>query len=685
MDAMAANAGSLVPPPLTSKGMAANADTPIPPSRNLKITALKDILTASGAGCGQISAVCAIVFVIALLAAIVGFGVYISEQRTHGEVTGTPFCCPEEAEEMYRYLNDSVDPCKDFFAYVCTNRTRGSSEFSMRWWNKVVVTGVPPEGTQMRNAGLFLNAYHKSCLETLSHHEQFFTDLAVSIAETMRQLLLTPNTRNAMAYCITMSHQYKLSSVIEAAFYESSAVLNFPALLWCSSNPLSELALKSAALALRNTLNMSATEEGAIQIRQRLCTRYPSGNIQFNDIQSFQDIFFNDVWSFNELKDGFQIFGYQVTNTTPLQTIGLSGIRAIHDIFSAPPNETVDALKAVILLWKSVESGQIQFNIKPGMTSSLVFQSCEKSLAHIEGLRYLLIVELLIHPSIEVKATAIFTAIRGAVYEHCRSSTLFAPEDRPRLETFLRGISLLTPSESGKAPVEVPVPTGRFASDLLRGRAYTFAVSQKRIADLGTSITSYKPAVYFRSPQLLYLPPELYTRSVTGTSFRSELVSMTVLGRLMAESLWYLVLSNDTWGSKTVANLERLLDCFVSNYTTQDQEKKIGIRINQRRHLRRAAAADALGLASIPRALSGPEWRTSKPAWSLWHLSHGQLFYILTTFYRCPDVGSPSAVRPTNAPLRQLDDFAKTFHCSPRAPMAPKNRCTRSFAHKQDE
>ncbi|KAH9372637.1 hypothetical protein HPB48_007833 [Haemaphysalis longicornis] len=631
---MAANADSTVSPPRTSKEMAGNADAPIPPTRNSIFTAFKDILTTDGARWGQICTACAMVFVTALFAAIVGFGVYISKQRSNRDFTSTPFCCHEEAEEMYRYVNERVDPCKDFFAYVCTNRTRGSSEFSMRWWNKVVVTGVPPEGTHMSNAGLFLNAYHKSCLETLSHHEQFFTDLAVSIAETMRQLLLTPNTRNAMAYCITMSRQFNLSSVIETFFYQPSAILHFPVHLWCSSNPLSELALKGAALALRNILSMKATEEGAIQIKQRLCTRYPTGNIQFNDIQSFQDIFFNDVWSVNELKDGFQMFGYQVTNATKLLTVGLSGIRAIHDIFSAPPNEALDALKAVILLWKSVESGQIQFDVKPSMTSSLVFQSCEKSLNFIQELRDLLIVQLLIPPNIEVKATAIFTAIRRTVYEDCRSSTLFAPEDHSRLETFLRGISLLTPSESEKSPVEVPVPTGRFASDLLQARAYTFAATQKQIADVGIQFTPYKSAVYFRSPQLLYLSPELYTRSVTGTSFRSDLVSMTVLGRLMAESLWYLVLSDDTWGSKTVANIERLLDCFVSNYTTYDQGRKTGNRINERRHESRALAADALGLASIARALSEPEWRISKLTWSLWHLSHGQLFYILTTFYR---------------------------------------------------
>ncbi|KAH9384342.1 hypothetical protein HPB48_026344 [Haemaphysalis longicornis] len=569
------------------------------------------------------------VFGTAIFVAIVGLGVYISKQRSHREITGTPFCCPEEAEEMYRYVNDSVDPCKDFFTYVCTNRSGGSSEFSIMRWNKVVVTGVPPEGTQMSNAGLFLNAYHKSCLETLSHHELFFTDLAVSIAEKMRQLLLMPNTRNAMAYCITMSLQYKLTSVIEATketLDESSVVLSIPVLLWCNSTPLSELALKGAALALRNTLNMSPTEEGAIKIKERLCTRYPSGQIRSNDIQSFKDIFFNDVWSVNELKDGFQMFGYQVTNATKLQTYGLSGIRALRAIFSAPQNETVDALKAVILLWKSVESGQNQFNITPGMTSSLVFQRCEKSLDDMKGLGDLLIVQLLIQPNIEVKATAIFTAIRGTVYEDCRSSTLFAPEDHPRLEAFLRGISLLTPSEYEKSPVEFPVPTGRFGSDLLQGRAYNFAVSQKKNADLGISITPHKRAKYFRSPQLLYLPPELYTRSITGTSFRSELVSMTVFGRLMAESLWYLVLSEHIWGSKTVANIERMLDCFVSNYTTPDQGRKTGNRIDELRRARRAVAVDALSLASITRALSGPDWRTSKLAWSLWHLSHGQLF-----------------------------------------------------------
>ncbi|KAH9372369.1 hypothetical protein HPB48_018810 [Haemaphysalis longicornis] len=663
-------------------GMADNADSPVQRSRISKDTSLHNLLTAGKGHCGLICAVCAFVAATALFTAIVAVGVYISKCPVPTTSTSTPFCCPEEAEEMSRHVNASVEPCNDFSAYVCANRTHGSSELGRGQWVRIVVTGMLPEGAQKSNAWLFLNAYHKSCVETVSRRGLFFSDLASGVVDAMRQLLSKPDTRNAMAYGLRMSVTYKLPALFEAHVFGLSSFALFPQNSWCEPNSLSHLALEASASALRNILNMTVTEGRATEIMDSLCTRFSNDFFDFRNY-TFDDHSLNNVWSINDVKAGWEIFGYPATNATKLAIFGVSAIRAIYDVFSATAKTIADGQKAVLLVWKSVESGQTQFNIAPTANSLNVFRSCEKSLDYMGGLKDLSIIQLFEHVDVEVKVTAIFPAIRNTVYEDCRSSSLFQPEDHSRLETLFRSISLLTPSEIVKSSTEIPQPGSSFAANLLQGRAYTFAVLQKGIADFASPAITYKSVRYFRGPQLFHFPPEAYTRSVAGTSFRSELVSMTVLGRLMAESLWYVVLSDDAWGGKTKDNIKRFVDCLVSNYNIH--RGHLPVSVDDAVDASSALAADALGLASVVRALSRPGWRTSKHAWSLWYLSHGQLFHMLTTLHRCPEKWSSRRVRITNVPLKQLEDFARTFRCPPEAPMNPKNRCTWSAARKLDQ
>ncbi|KAH9372776.1 hypothetical protein HPB48_019497 [Haemaphysalis longicornis] len=415
------------------------------------------------------------------------------------------------------------------------------------------------------------------------------------------------------------------------------------------------MALEASAVALRNVLNITVTEARAMEILDNVCTRYQS--IVFaHDEFTFDDHSGNNVWSINDHKAVLEIFGRSVNNAETMVTYGVNAITATYDVVSATAEKIADAQKAVLLVWKSVESGHAQFYIKRGMTWFTVLRSCEESLKYMDGLSE----QLLLQPDVEVKARAIFTVLMDAVYEDCRSSSLFDPPDHPRLKTFLRGISLLTPSESLKAPTDVPMPTGLFPTNLLQRRAYTFAFEQKRRSDFGMSSLYYKRVMYYKDRQLLYFPPQTYKRPDPGTSFRSVLLSMSVFGRVMAESIWHVVLGTNTCGNTTVANTKRLVDCYVLNYTLSIDSFQNSETISDKP---RAVAADALGLASVFRALSGSDWHVQTHAWSTLYLSHAPFFYMLTTSHRCSEKWSPIAVRLTNAPLKQLENFASTFSC----------------------
>ncbi|KAH9363948.1 hypothetical protein HPB48_007286 [Haemaphysalis longicornis] len=612
----------------------------------------------------------------ALFAATLAYALFTAAHRSPLRGTPSPFCCPEEAETMARYVNFSANPCTDLFTYVCQNHPGGLSltDTGQQAAERVIMTASQSEGATKGKAGQFLTAYFKSCVEAVSRRELFLSDLAYGLVRAMQEVVLKPDTRNAMAYFIVMSFKYQLPSWIRA-FVFSPGEIQLEVNLTTTRQTLSLEQLEALEVALKETTNVTVQGAEALRIKSSLYDSFPNLHwIARMRNYLLDDTFDRDVWSVEEFKDGLSIFGYSVN---AVRVRGARAVKAIYDVFAAPATEIGDGVKAVFLLWKSADSAISQFHLSNVHSPEIRFLTCRQSTTEMSGLWGIFLEELYAHPEKQRMATAVFAAVKDAVYGDCRASNIFEAEDAAHLEIFFRHVSILNSIGGGEFAAPVPIPDQNFTVNLLKGRGYAKEFNRK--ASGHRSKTSNEDLFeYYRNNSLLYFLPHVYKNAIPGSSFRSNLLNMAVLGRVMTESLWHVVLHDINWGSRTKDNIRRLAICFHRSYRVKKADSQISDRAsNVPASLVEAlrTAADALGLASTLKAFERLNWHNVKPAWSLRYWSHAQLFYIFSTVHRCPDKWSSEKVKHLNSVVMEVEDFSKAFRCSNRASSENRSRC----------
>ncbi|KAK8780991.1 hypothetical protein V5799_017666 [Amblyomma americanum] len=165
--------------------------------------------------------------------------------------------------------------------------------------------------------------------------------------------------------------------------------------------------------------------------------------------------------------------------------------------------------------------------------------------------------------------------------------------------------------------VAVARPSPIFAENLLRGRAYNIDVNRERMRGVRDhSVVTYA-TLKFLGERHLIIPASIYGYIYTGPG-NNQLPNATVLGQLLAEGLWLMVLYGIEWRPQTSANINRFAECFVRNYLDgNDASSPEAVE---------ALSIRALGMSSVARALERPGWYTVRVAWSVWRLSHAQFF-----------------------------------------------------------
>ncbi|KAL3212792.1 hypothetical protein MRX96_007843 [Rhipicephalus microplus] len=98
-----------------------------------------------------------------------------------------------------------------------------------------------------------------------------------------------------------------------------------------------------------------------------------------------------------------------------------------------------------------------------------------------------------------------------------------------------------------------------------------------------------------------------------------------------------------TWTSKTKADMWRLEERYDGLYWSNSSGRNIDDI---------TSFFAPLVLSSVLSAFYRPQWLTEKPAWSLWRMSHSQLFYVLSTYTRCPRKSMAKYMNIINAPFQ---------------------------------
>ncbi|KAH6931605.1 hypothetical protein HPB50_025673 [Hyalomma asiaticum] len=600
--------------------------------------------------------------------AITVISVYLAHRhqrsRKPTDAGGRSFCCADEFEKIARYVNMSLDPCDDFFSYVCSNAIKyavSENAVVRSELHRAVTTGVMPENAPMRQAGQFLRLYYKTCVETISKRHSFAFAVGNAFLRNEAHLLRDVDHRKAMTFIMVSALKYRLRSCI-ALSYKLGRTLRMEIDTICNQERRFLDYLNATVEALRENGDALATTGRTHVVASLLCdkfrkvtqgvTTYYPKNLDMFDLQ---------VWNVEDLEAGLSEHGFKLQDVANIIVLGVGEIRVLYNFFS---QEGGSSTKAAYLLWHTIVSGLEEFSVDDSTYSPQVFSICTNSLHKMPELWSLFQAEVLTNHEKDMTARHVFATIKDAVHGRLVNGTLIEAEDIDMVHSFFRNVTLWTPMSASNASVPVPKASADFADNLLRGRAYDVGANIARVSSIRARNTNSYRDVLLINHRYLLLSSFTYNFVFPGST-NFHLLNMAVLGQLFAEILWVLTFYAIPWQQKTASNLRNFTACFNKVYL----KNSIDFLWES------SVLFTALGLSTVVKAVNLSDWHTVKPAWSLWRLSHAQFFYIFGSYQHCPKDSTPEDKLTINVPLMYVEDFAMAFKCSSHAPMTMKQQC----------
>ncbi|KAH7933872.1 hypothetical protein HPB49_018573 [Dermacentor silvarum] len=612
----------------------------------------------------------------AVIVTAVSLGIYFSSRgglEQENPEQGDNFCCPEEVQELARYVNTSLNPCKDFFEYVCSgaitdkHSTRGDDHAELV---RMAITGVTPRGVERGRAGRLLTGFYGTCVQTAPHRELYVSTLATALARNTWSRLRTPNTTNAFAYLVTASVKFGMPSLVLVTIERLPPVMLLSMGTPCAverPKALLAAALRASREALRVLENSTANTHGAedaASLDAKLCKRFATVGRRSATytMAKESDVFDREVWNVSDLHASLTLIGHSAQSLKTVVVETVRQIRLLHDFFAE--GEDAADLKAAYLIWHSVARAAENFYAFYDGSPSGVFDKCVDGLFRVPHVWDTFAAEVFTSPEKDVEVQATFEVLKDTVLSDCQKSSLFEADDAEGLRRFFTDLTLLTPTKAGERPVAIPGPTDTYGENILRLRACEFDMAS--LSDQGDAVDplSYL-GLRFVDERHLQIPSSVYTLIRTGSP-NHDVPNILLVGSWFADRLWYMILYGLQWSPKTRDNIDRFKACLAMNYF---RDASRGLEVD-------TLTVTALGLSSVANALRSTAWNAPKPLWGLRLGSRAQFIYMLSTYYRCPTVRSPMSVRLINAPLTYIGDFGEAFGCSTTSPMMKPRRCS---------
>ncbi|KAK8762118.1 hypothetical protein V5799_026618 [Amblyomma americanum] len=518
----------------------------------------------------------------------------------------------------------------------------------------------------MGKAGHFLTSYYRTCVETLPHTEAFLRSLASALVRHSWKSTEALNTKTAMVFILTATIKYHLQSAIQAIFRKTSSTISLKISAVCENDGYFLDAMAAVTDTLNERASTAVAPEVAIGFLRKTCQELSVLNNEKRRYVTKTDKleFDKEVWTAEDLDAGLKECGYSLQDARLIDVVGMREIRLIHDQFAlAKGNRTALVTQAAFLVWNSVISGVRTFRFVPTNSMPYIFDACLNSVSLFSEVWYTFAAESFTSPDKDAQARTLFATVKRVVHADCQSSRIFDAQDSELLHSFFNNLVLVTPIEASQISVTVPDATSDLGESLLRARLYDFDVVERREATLtNAGETQYHDVLFLGDRQLL-VSASVYA-FINASSGNHELANNALLGRLLAESMWYMVLTVIQWSSSTRSNIDHFKTCLAENYPGGNKTEASD-----------DVLVAVLGLSSVLNVLSKSEWYMVRPAWSLWRISNAQFFFMLSAFYRCSSDWWPQTAVLVNTSVIYSEDFRNAFSCPNSEPMVGTRDC----------
>ncbi|KAH7947269.1 hypothetical protein HPB52_009010 [Rhipicephalus sanguineus] len=563
---------------------------------------------------------CGLTVVVAFVVGAV-YVTYLFEHRNR-DMAETRFCCPNEVDLVVWYVNRSVIPCKDFFGYVCSNIVTDGrlmhDDQSMHLW-QALITGHTAADVDARlgDTGRFVTAYYRSCMEIATRRPSLMRSFASALVKVAWNGTGVFKSREAFTYMITASVVYKLPSVVYVSFEVLKAAMSIRINLACNEGEQDFEALAPVLDALSATLNATATTVEAVRrYALKLCSDLPAASRARKRYATVNEsaAFDREVWNIEDVRAGLQGCGFSLWNATSIEVQGVGEARTLYSALAANGDREAMAKTVAYLVWYSVVLGSGYFYRSYDGTAPSMFRVCTSSLHFISEIERTFAASQFTSPEKDVEVRKMFARLKNSVYAGLQRYSLIDDEDTERSESFFKSLQIVSYGELPESAVPIPNATESFGENLLRGRAYGFEVVRRRLSRVaGASVFRYGH-VDFSGDKWLQLSSVMY-RYLRVDSGEHDLPNYAFVGRILAEALWYMLVTHVSWSPRTVANIERFTRCFVQSLPGGNWPAAPF-----------SLVITALGLASALHALNATDWYEPVVIRDAWRVSHAQFF-----------------------------------------------------------
>lgn len=582
---------------------------------------------------------------------------HLQQHLSHATVP-RPFCCPEEARQLYLSANTALDPCGNFTGYVCFNFDKGgrSPRRDLRSRPLEDILRDAPTSSSPRDPSKTLAAFFRSCATYRWTTESLLSEVTSAIIR-YGDVKVSMRALDILRFCLLMSVKYHIGaifSVRRSVTWDPRWNLTTRFRLSVGQDTMTEFrrncphCIRYVLKIFRSKLGSNITEDDLQRLSAQILMPTSDDNINERGNTSLLGDIFESITLDNWL---------HILQNASLDTGSIAGasvkyarhLRTVMRILSNPANQPASiAFMVAFSTFEFVENMNVRTTLSPEGTPQIEY--CKQSLVSLQHACEQLSGH---HASSEAKdqqLREIYASVIQYIERLATSGKIFQAEDHEAARSLLRGLELLLPRDYAFPDVPLPGLTDSYIQNYFAMQGYESLAKESKLR-LHVMGQPRKRALHLTlsAGNKILVPPEYYEH-LREADKSPWLSNLPWLGTNMAAFIWGLLFEEASWRNGTLRAIKAFEDCTRAEYFNSGSAPSLVSALK---------SVHKMVLESV----GGNDFDQAKHVWNTWNLSLNQFLFMRFVHTCLCDNKWGIYNFDVNAVLQRLLEFRVAFAC----------------------
>ncbi|XP_070395001.1 uncharacterized protein [Dermacentor albipictus] len=617
------------------------------------------------------------------------------------ETSAAPFCCPEEVPVLLAFMNESLDPCHDFFEYVCGTGIELGYNNIYSQSGAIVKSLTRSTSVHNQPSTKFFSIFYQTCLKDCSRPRNFLLQITEELLR-FGEMRATKSPAEMFILLFDMGVKRGMPYVFRFRVPRPSARLLRPDSNSSEERRHFEMYRHNVILA-----QLNASCQTCFADSLRLYNEYASTNVTLKELFEFDGgipgavpplilpmplstttkwpeqpmkvVTIGELYArlpfLNEssLREAFFDTVLDVDDAMTLSYVEDEAILDVVAYLLSPVHQPTSLAHLVVYVsTETFNRFYISSTITGPWREKIIRMRCHDHVMAHRALWNIAYAVILTDETKDRFLRSSFAEAREAVRAQVRSCDIVALGDQVRADRLLDGVKLVLPRERYVSDCHVPDARELFISNYLSVSEFEYRVKMEQAR---RGYTDDYPPVWV-TEKYLSIDTDFY-RLLDVSHKPGALQNLPVSGYRLAASLWALLLEHPNWSAITAEKIRSFKACTSRGVWSRNENGYPNEWNEAPPIMYESTPPAALALRSIRAVVKdASDWRVAKMAAKTRRMSHGQFFYIVFANAFCnKHYDSEVDAVSGNAPLLHTEDFADTFSCASDSLMVAKERC----------